>query len=58
MVSSDEEKEYEEMTQEVEGLINLMHSHMGRFPTQDEVVRFIFADEAERETILSGKSSG
>ena len=57
MVSSDEEKEYEEMTQEVEGLINLMHSHMGRFPTQEEVVQFIFADEAEREKILRGETS-
>lgn len=56
-MSSDEEKEYEEMTQEVEGLINLMHSHMGRFPTQDEVVQFIFADSVEREKILRGKSS-
>ena len=53
-ISEDEAASYEALRDDLEVVIKAMQAHMGRFPTKDEVVTFLFAEtDREREDILS-----
>lgn len=48
---SDEEF-YEELKKSLTDTIEEMKVQMGRFPTEDEVISFVWGTDAEREDIL------
>lgn len=43
------------LTADMISLVLGMKEQMGRFPTEEEIHRFIFGDEATRAQILEGK---
>lgn len=58
-IPEDEAASYEALRDDLEVIIKEMQAQMGRFPTQEEVVTFLFSDSNTQEDILSnGLSNG
>lgn len=53
-----EDEYYEKMVSDLEDIITEMKSHMGRFPSTDEVLGFVWGSDSERDDILRKGSVG
>ena len=54
-IEESNERSFEELQKDLEEVINEMHSQMGRFPTQDEVVGFVWGSDSEKTDLLEGR---
>lgn len=55
LMSDDPEVDFADLQETLEEVIKEMQSQMGRFPTQDEVVGFVWGSDSEKTDILEGR---
>lgn len=58
-ISEEDAESYKKLEDDLEVVIKEMQAQMGRFPTRDEVVNFVWGDSQARDDILNkGLSDG
>lgn len=54
-MNDEAEDDFSDLQESLEEVIKEMYSQMGRFPTQDEVVGFVWGSDSEKTDILEGR---